>query len=174
MTQRTWEEPSGWRTRLVRRLLAVCLVLLALNSCSKPVDLQQTLEITDASSGWFDVGIVAGKNKLVPSVTFRLKKKAPVDLERVSINALFRAVDGAESDLDNDVFVQRVVFEGDQTSPITLRPENGYTADPPQTRAEMLKHSQFRDVRAQILVKQSSTQWVELASIPVQRQLLTR
>lgn len=174
MTRRKREEAAGFGTRLVGRLLAVCLVPLALNSCSKPVDLKQALEITDASSGWFDAGIVAGKNKLVPSVTLRLKKKTPVDLERVSINALFRATDGAESDLDNDVFVQRVVFEGDQTSPITLRPENGYTAEPPQTRAEMLKHSQFRDIRAQILVKQSSTQWVELGSISVQRQLLTR
>lgn len=152
----------------------MCLAPLVLDSCSKPVDLKAALEITDTSSGWFDAGIVAGKNKLVPSVTFRLKKKTPVELQRVSINALFRATDGAESDLDNDVFVQRVVFEGDQTPPLTLRPENGYTAEPPQTRAEMLKHSKFRDMRAQILVKQSSTQWVELASITVQRQLLTR
>lgn len=158
------------------RLLALSLLLLSwvTASCAKPVDLKQALELTDVGSGWYDAGVVAGKNKIVPSATFRLKKKAAGDVDRVAINALFRAVDGKESDLDNDVFVQRVDFEGDQTQPITLRPENGYTADPPQSRAEMLKHSQFRDMRVQILLKQGSSQWQDLGWIDIKRQLLTR
>jgi len=154
-------------------LLIVFLLAITLAGCSSPVDLTQSLELVDVSSGWYDAGIVAGKNKLVPSATFRVRKKNPVDLDRVAINALFRAVDGAESELDNDVFVQRVSFEGDQTSPITLRAENGYTAEPPQTRAEMLKHSQFRDMRVQILVKQAAGQWTELGWIDIKRLLLT-
>ena len=109
----------------------------------------------------------------MPSATFRIRKKAPVDVDRVSINALFRAQDGAESDLDNDVYVQRVTFEGDGTPPVTLRAENGYTAEPPQTRAEMLKHSHFRDMRVQILIKQGSGQWTDLGSVDIKRQLLT-
>ena len=144
------------------------------SSCGKPVDLKQSLEMTDASSGWFDAGIVAGRNKIVPSVTFRLRKTAPADFDRVSINALVRAADGRESDLDNDVFVQRVDFQGDQSAPITLRAENGYTAEPPQSRAEMLKHTQFRDMRVQVLVKQGSSQWTDLGSIDVKRQLITQ
>ena len=40
------------------------------------VDFNQALQVTDVSGGWFDFGIVDGKNKLVPSVTFRIKKPA--------------------------------------------------------------------------------------------------
>jgi hypothetical protein len=162
--------------RLVLRRLAVCLLPLAAGvaACATPVDLKQSLETTDASGGWFDAGVVGGRNKIVPTVTFRLRKKAPADFERVAINALFRAADGQESELNNDVFVQRVEFQGDQTAPITLRAENGYTAEPPQGRADMLKHSQFRDVRVQILVKQGASQWTDLGWIDVKRQLLTQ
>lgn len=160
---------------MARRPVALCLISWALltGGCAKPVDLRQALETTDVSTGWYDAGIVAGRNKIVPSVTFRLKKKAPLDLDRVAINALFRAADGKESELDNDVFVQRVEFQSDQTPPITLRAENGYTAEPPQSRADMLKHSQFRDVRVQILVKQGSSQWQDLGWIDIKRQLIT-
>ena len=130
--------------------------------------------MTEVTSGWFDAGVVQGRNKIVPSVSLRFRKKAPADLERISVNALFRASDGKESELDNDVFVQRVDFEGEQTPPITIRAENGYTADPPQSRADMLKHSQFRDIRVQVLVKQGASQWADLGWIDIKRQLITQ
>jgi hypothetical protein len=95
-------------------------------------------------------------------------------MDRVSVNALFRAADGRESELDNDVFVQRVEFRDSETQPITIRAENGYTAEPPQSRADMLKHSQFRDIRVQILVKQGSSQWTDLGWIDVKRHLITQ
>jgi hypothetical protein len=171
---------AGCREGQIRRAAsclrcACCLAIaLAVASCAKPVDLRQTLEMTDLSSGWFDVGVVNGRNKIVPSATFRLKKKPPADFDRISVNALFRAVDGKESELDNDVFVQRVDFNGGDSAPLTIRADNGYTADPPQSRAEMLKHSQFRDMRVQILVKVGSSQWTDLGWIDVKRQLLTQ
>jgi hypothetical protein len=142
--------------------------------CSQPADLKQTLEITDMSGGWFDAGVVNGRNKIVPSASFRLRKKTPADFDRISVNALFRASDGKESELDNDVFVQRVDFAGEQTEPINIRASNGYTAEPPQSRADMLKHSQFRDMRVQILVKVGSSQWTDLGWIDIKRQLLTQ
>ena len=49
-----------------------------------------------------------------------------------------------------------------------------YTGEPPQSRLEMLKNSQFRDVRARIFAKYTGSQWVEIGSIDVQRQLLVR
>jgi hypothetical protein len=168
--------PGGRVSQFASRLLVTCCLpaILLTTACGTPIDLRQTLEMSDVSSGWFDAGIVAGRNKIVPSVTFKLKKRTPADLDRVSVNALFRAGDGKESELDNDVFVQRVDFTSDQSAPITLRAENGYTAEPPQSRADMLKHSQFRDMRVQILVKTGSTQWTDLGWIDVKRQLLTQ
>lgn len=162
--------------RLKASPLRVCCLAgaLALSaSCTNPVDLKQTLEMTDVSNGWFDAGVVNGRNKIVPSATFKLRKKTQADLDRVSVNALFRAVDGKESELDNDVYVQRVDFAGQETAPIRIRADNGYTADPPQSRADMLKHSQFRDMRVQILVKVGSSQWTDLGWIDIKRQILT-
>ena len=159
---------------MIRPWPAVLVALLPLASCAQPVDLKASLEMADVASGWFDAGIVSGRNKIVPSVSLRLRKKGGADIERVSLNALFRAIDGKESELDNDVYVQRVDFEADATRPITLRAENGYTAEPPQSRADMLKHSQFRDMRVQILVKQGASQWTDLGWIEVKRHLITQ
>jgi hypothetical protein len=176
MDGRSRPHPGGREWRPARPLFVACLLAAALmtSSCGETVDLRQVLEMTEISGGWFDAGIVGGRNKIVPNVSFRLKKRGSVDLERVSVNALFRAVDGKESELDNDVFVQRVDFKEDQTPPITVRAENGYTAEPPQSRTDMLKHSQFRDMRVQILVKQGASQWTDLGWIDVKRNLITQ
>jgi hypothetical protein len=153
------------------RALAFSLLCCALPACSKPVDLKQSVQAVDVSSGWFDAGIQEGKNKLVPSVTFRLKKNADADLSSLSLNLVFTA-EGDTEHFD-DVFVQRVPFNGNETEPITVRSKFGYTGDPPQSRADMLKNSEFRDMNVQIFAKQSSSQWVELHRLKIPRLLLT-
>ena len=150
-------------------VLLLSAVLLA--SCSSRVDLKQALQVGNVSTGWYDAGVVEGKNKLVPSVTFTLAKPADVDLSAASLNVVFRKDNGEEHD---DVFVQRVEFQGNQTAPITVRATAGYTADPPQSRAEMLKHSQFQDMDAEIFARQSSSQWVSLHKVRVARELIVR
>jgi hypothetical protein len=167
---------SGART-VGAALLLVGICALA-SSCSGSVDVKQALEVADTSSGWYDAGIVEGKNKIVPSVSFRLKKKSDADLAGVALNVVFRhpAAAGATTEEDwDEVFVQRADFEGgDQTKVLTVRTEKGYTGDPPQSRLDILRHSQFRDVRARIFAKYSSSQWVEIGSVDVQRQLLVQ
>jgi len=129
---------------------------------------QAAVEVTDVSSGWFDAGVVNGQNKLVPSVTFKIRKKTDAELSSVSLNLLFKR-EGEDAPYD-EVFLQRVAFNGE---PVTVRAETGYTADPPQSRADMLQHSVFRDVSVQIFAKQSSAQWVELQRVSVPRRVLT-
>ena len=147
-------------------------------SCGRSVDVKEALEVVDTSSGWFDAGIVDGKNKLVPSVTFRLKRKPDAGLAGVALNVVFRHPAAAGANLEEDwdeVFIQRAEFkDADQTEPMTIRTEKGYTGDPPQSRLDLLRNSQFRDVRARIYAKYSSSQWVEIGSVDVQRQLLVR
>jgi hypothetical protein len=159
-----------------RRLIAVALfsislAALSVAACGPPVDLKQVVQVTDVSSGWFDAGVQNGKNKLVPSVTFKLKKNADVKLSSVSLNLTYSVV-GSQDHAD-DVFVQNVPFEGPETAPIVVRTQWGYTADPPQTRAQMLENSHFSDVEVKIFAKQSTSQWVELHSVKIARQLLT-
>ena len=144
---------------------------LSCGACSKPVDLKQAVQVIDASSGWFDAGIQNGKNKLVPSVTFQLKKNADVKLSAISLNLTYIFIDSQEH--ADDVYVQSVPFEGAETAPIVVRSKWGYTGDPPQTRAQMLQNSQFRDLEVQIFAKQISSQWVELHRVKIARQLLT-
>ena len=61
---------------MIRRTTLVAFTVLAAftSACGAPVDLKQSLQVTDVSSGWFDAGIQNGKNKLVPTVTFRSKR----------------------------------------------------------------------------------------------------
>lgn len=153
-------------------VLGLLASALAASACGKPVDLKQSTQITDVSSGWFDAGIQDGKNKLIPSLTFRIMKSSGIDLSSLSLNIVFTVT--GEKDHWDDVFVQRVDFSGDATAPITVRSQFGYTGDPPQTRADMLKNSQFRDMEAQVFAKQSSSQWVELHGVKVARQILTQ
>jgi hypothetical protein len=75
----------------------------------------------------------------------------------------------------DEVFLQGVEFtEGNQTPLLTVRPETGYTGDAPQTRAQILEHSQFQDVRTRVFAKQSSTTWVELLSFDIPRVLIPK
>jgi hypothetical protein len=155
---------------------ALLLALAALTSgCGPGVDLKQSLHLTDLSGGWFDAGIVGGKNKLQPSVTFRLTKTVDDTIRPLALNVAFKKITPqGEEDFD-DVFVQSVDFaEGNRTAPLTVRTETGVTGDAPQTRAEMLKHPQFQDLRVVVFAKHSSSNWVELVRYDIPRTLLTR
>jgi hypothetical protein len=167
---------SGRRSSGALRLLLVLAAAAA--SCNRSVDIKNALEVVDTSSGWFDAGIVDGKNKIVPSVTFKLRKKPDADLSAVALNVAFRYMPAPGSNVEEpweDFFVQRAEFKsGNETDPLVVRLPNGYTGEPPQSRLEMLKNSQFRDVRARIFAKLSSSQWVEIGAVDVQRQLLVR
>jgi hypothetical protein len=144
---------------------------LLATSCTRPVDVRQAIQVADVTTGWFDAGVVDGKNKLVPSVSFRLRNTSDQDLDSVSLNIAFKFADTGDD--HEEIYKQRVPFKDKQTDVITVRSQNGYTADPPQTRAEMLRHSGFRDMDVVIFVRQAAAQWVQLHRVRIDRQLLT-
>ena len=155
---------------------ALALTLLS-SGCEKPVDLKAALQATDVTGGWFDAGIVDGRNKLVPSITYKLRKSTDDSLRPLSVNVVFKRLPppgapAGEEDWE-EVFLQSVPFDGNQTAPLTVRPNHGYTGDPPQSRADMLKNSQFRDIRVHLFAKHSASQWVEIGQFDLPRQLLT-
>ncbi len=57
--------------RALARLLPI-LSFIAFTACGPTVDLTKGLEVKIVNSGWYDLGIVNGQNKLVPTVTFTL------------------------------------------------------------------------------------------------------
>jgi hypothetical protein len=164
------------------RVLALAVAALALSACSRPVDLKRSLQVTDVLGGYYDAGVVEGRNKIVPSLTFTLRKGASDSVTPLQLNVVFRQMplpgtpppEGTTGESDwEDVFIQNVKFDGDRTEPLTVRPKVGYTGDPPQSRADMLKNSRFQDIRVHIFAKHSSSQWVELGQYDLPRQLLT-
>jgi hypothetical protein len=93
----------------------------------------------------------------------------------LSLNVVFKTIKGPQAQEDFDeIFLQTVRFDGNQTDALTVWATAGYTGDPPQTRAQMLQHSRFQDMRAVIFAKHSSSNWVELARYDIPRQLLTK
>jgi len=57
---------------------------------------------------------------------------------------------------------------------LTYKITAGYTGDPPQSRADILKNSHFQDVRVHIFAKHSSSQWIEIGQFDLPRQLITQ
>ena len=49
-----------------------CLCLVA-PGCTRTRDVEKDLKLTDVSTGWYDVGVVNGQNKIVPSITLQLE-----------------------------------------------------------------------------------------------------
>jgi hypothetical protein len=154
---------------------ALMLALAAVSGCGPGIDLKQSVQITDISGGYFDAGIKDGKNKLTPSVSFRVSKSIDDAIRPLALNVAFKKISPQGEEEFDDVFVQSVTFaEGNQSAPLTVRTESGYTGDPPQTRAQMLQHKSFQDLRAVIFAKHSSSNWVELARYDIPRTLLAR
>jgi hypothetical protein len=155
-----------------KRAAALACILLISSACSKPVDLKQALQVTDVATGWWDAGVVNGKNKLVPSVSFRLRRAPGVDMSAASLNVMFKQETGEVFD---EKFFQKIDFGPDgATAPILVRGETGYTGEPPQSRADMLKNSNFRDMDFEVLARGSAAQWTSLHKERITRQLLTK
>src|SRR5471030_938789 len=160
--------------RALVRLLAF-LALVSSVACGPTVDLTKGLEVAVTSTGWYDLGIVNGQNKLVPTVTFTLKNVSDQKLLALQINALFRRV--AENTEWGSGFLTVVgskgLAPGATTDPITIKSQLGYTGSD-QSRQEMLQNTHFVDAKVELFGKYGSTQWVRLGSFTITRQLLTK
>ncbi|MFN2446369.1 MAG: hypothetical protein ABR606_12415 [Vicinamibacterales bacterium] len=134
----------------------------------------EVLEPLDVVTGWYDVGIEDGKNKIVPSVSVTLRNKSDRPVRSVQINAIFKRV--AEAEMWGEHFGWAVDREplpaGGVTPPVVLRSALGYTSD--EARLKMFQNSQFVDAKVEIFLKQGSGVWAKLAEFPIERQLLTQ
>lgn len=144
-------------------------------SCGASQAAVAALEPVDVVTGWFDDGIVeGGKNKLVPSVTMKLRNKSDESIRSVQINAIFRRV--GEQEMWGEHFGWAVSREGlaagASTDTLVMRSALGYTGTQP--RMQMLQNREFVDAKVEIYLKQGSRVWAKLAEYPIQRQLLTQ
>lgn len=158
----------------MRHSLALLLLAVTAAGCTRvnPIDVLEPVEVT---TGWFDAGIMAdGKNKLVPSVTLKLRNKAGEAIDDVQINAIFRRVN--EQEMWGEHYGWAVhnspLAPGQTTDALVLRSGLGYTGTQP--RMQILQHKDFVDAKVELYLKQGPQVWAKLGEFPIERQLLTR
>ncbi len=158
-----------------RTLPVLCLLLLTSFGCTRGPDPVTALEPVDVVTGWYDAGIVeGGLNKLVPSVSLKLRNRSDDEMRSVQINAIFKRVNEAE--MWGEHYGWAIQGEplpaGRATGDIVLRSGLGYTGEQP--RVQMLQNKEFVDAKVEIFLKQGSRVWAKLAEFPIERQLLTQ
>jgi hypothetical protein len=156
------------------RLALLALLAVSFPGCGPTVDLKTAIQTADVSTGWLDMGVVDGKNKLVPSITFSFKNIGTQTLATLQANVIFRRL-GEDEEWGNG-FVRVAGSEGlapgAVSKPVTVSSQRGYTGTEP--RQEMLANSQFRDARVQVFAKYGSTQWTLIQELPIERRLITK
>ncbi len=158
------------------RIAVILFAALLATSCGSSTDAVAALEPLDVVTGWYDDGIIeGGKNKLVPSVTMKLRNKSAEPIKSIQINAIFRRV--GEQEMWGEYFGWAIPRDpelpaGSETKPLVMRSTLGYTGDQP--RMQMLQNREFIDAKVEIYLKRGSKVWAKLAEYPIQRQLITR
>jgi hypothetical protein len=158
-----------------RRLLLAAAALFAVGCGGPAVDLKQGLEITVVGTGWFDAGIVDGKNKLVPSISFTIKNLSDQSLISLQMMGSFFRVTDTSSEWGNtllSVTRSEGLAPGATTPVLTIRSPLGYTGTEP--RDEMLRNSHFVDALVKLVAKYGSVQWAHVKEVPIERQLITQ
>ena len=155
----------------MRRLLIVLAGVLLCAGCGPTVDLTQGLRVGVLTTGWYDMGIINGQNKLVPMITLKLENTSGKRLGSLQINALFRQI--TSKDEWGNAFLPINETTGllvGATKTITIRSNLGYTGS--DSRLEMLANSHFVDAKVEVFAKYGSVQWTRLGEYPIERKLI--
>jgi hypothetical protein len=151
-------------------LLPACLQV----ACSRNREVEKDLKIVETRTGWYDAGIVDGKNKIVPSMAFKLENVSSEEISRVQVNAIFHRIN--ETEAWGEHFAPAIGSEGLKPgavgNEIVLRGNLGYTS-PDQSRAQILADRRFVDVKVELFGKHGSRTWVKMGEFPIERKLLT-
>ena len=165
-------------------------------------NMRHALSVEDLTTGWIDGGLNEfGRNKLVPTISFRLANVSSEQVRTLELNGIFRRC--VVSDKSQRIrippppgydpypvaetcigeveawghsYMRAVGREGlepgQSTGPFTMESSLGYTGEQP--RLEMLQHGDFVDAKIELFVKQVAGQWVKLGEHQIERQLLTQ
>jgi len=146
--------------------------LLCAAACRPTIDLGKAVAPESVTTGWADGGTVAGKNKIVPVVSFRLKNVSDQELHAVQVNAVFRRVnDPSEWSTGYLPDAARALPPGAETPARSVAGQQGYTGT--DDRDELLKNSHFVDAKADLFVKSGSSNWTLIGEYPIARQLVS-
>jgi hypothetical protein len=159
----------------MRHVVSALAAALLFAGCGHNFDVEKAVKITDVHTGWYDAGIQEGKNKLVPSITFKLENVSNEPVESVQVMAVFRQVGDSQSWGDHYATgIDRDGLPAGQTTPgsVVLRSNLGYTGT--ESRLQMLQNRNFVDAQVDIFGKHASPSWQKLGEYKIDRQLLTQ
>ena len=158
--------------RLMTRLAGLVLVSAVFAGCASR-EVEKDLRVVDVRTGWYDMGIVDGQNKLVPSISVKLENVSQEEISNVEFQGIFRLVN--EDKTWGDHFIRAIgrdgLAAGGTSQPLVLRSPRGYTGS--DARLKMLENKEFVDARVTLFGKHGSRQWVKMGEFPIDRQLLT-
>ena len=150
---------------------ALALASASFYACEPSIDPATGLQLESVATGWQSVGVVDGMNKLVPSVSFRLKNVSDRSLPSLQINAVFRRIgEGGEWGSAFVTAAGRAGLAPGGATSVSVKSQLGYTGT--DSRAEMLRNSQFVDATVDVYAKYGSTQWTRIGEYPIDRQLI--
>ena len=148
------------------------LTLLVIAGCTSR-EVEKDLRVVDVHTGWYDLGIVDGQNKLVPSISVKLENVSQESISNVEFQGIFRLVN--EDKTWGDHYIRAIgrdgLAAGQTSSLLVMRSPRGYTG--PESRLKMLEHKDFVDAKVTLFGKHGSRQWVKMGEFPIDRQLLT-
>jgi hypothetical protein len=155
--------------------MVLLAALVGVAGCGRNVEIEKVLQVTDVHSGWYDEGVLPdGKNKLVPSISIKLKNVSSEPIASVQIMAVFHRVN--EEEAWGEHYVRAIggdgLAPGATSGDIVLRAGLGYTGT--DSRLSMLRHSAFIDATVNVFAKHGSRAYVRLAQHTIDRELLTR
>ncbi|BCS35209.1 hypothetical protein TBR22_A44360 [Luteitalea sp. TBR-22] len=155
-----------------RRLLLALPALLLTAGCFGTPRADEALEVYELKTGYDDGGVEAGQNRLLPTVSFKLRNKASRSINSVQVNAVFRVLEDPEELGSQSVWAidYQGLASGQSVGPFVMRSRFGYSGE--QARVQMFQHQGFKDVVVQVFAKQGGNQWVKLTEQVVDRQLL--
>ena len=154
----------------------VLVLALVCAGCARNIEVEKALKIEEVHTGWYDAGIQAdGKNKLVPSISLKLRNVTPEHVASVQLNAIFHRVN-EPAVAWGEHFVRAIGPDGlapsAPTGSIVLRSNLGYTGT--QARLQLLQNREFVDALVDIFGKHGSRTWVKIGQYKIDRQLLTQ
>jgi hypothetical protein len=158
------------RFSLAAAIASMAFVLAACGGPSVPID--QALAVEEVVTGYHDGGTAAGQNRLLPTISFRVRNTTDRTISAVQFNAVFRVV-GEEEELGSQLIRGLGgdgLAPGETSQAFVLRSTFGYSGE--QGRAEMFQHQGFQDVQVELFAKAGGAQWVKLLEQLVDRQLL--
>ncbi len=152
---------------------AAALALVGSSACGPEVDLAKAAQLVDVQSGYYDMGIVNGKTKLVPQAIVHVKNVSDRALPGFQISTSFWLLgdDGMKDEMLVQHLVAKALAPGATSESIVLRANFGFTLE--VSRAEAFSNSYFRDFTMKVFGKIGG-RVAKLGEFTVERKILPK